>query len=635
MPNLLCPSLMSRYPVSQFSSYTAHSNAAAAADWTDRAKESEPMMELPVPKAGRPSEPGIGTWTPLCIIGGTVTAALLAIAHHLIDTYFNNREVLGFWTQTRTTQLEILLSSAFKIVFCFSAGVSLCQGVWHSMRHQPLPLADIDRLVGEPSLFTLPRINLIFQTPASLLITGAILASPLITVFAPSLTVIQPSATNRTLTVPTLNLSTDAWFDDIVLNTDNYVGPSGTWDKVVLASLTSEDPVGWTIPDGCAPECRYNITYFAPALRCSDLAPDQIDDRVGNSTGLRITPRTFQDPPAAYLAFYDTIPVSAIVPSIVNFTAIGSASNLVSGTDEFTWTLAYLPFSASNSDDGTLINAAGSTCTFYNATHHAQTHFANGTQASSVSVVEFHAPLNTTQRHPGHVFNENGSNALPVVGGVGVAFAPGLGGPLHFFALADAMTARLVGQVDRDIHGTITQTQTLLLETNLFDSPYRFNASTQRFTGLNSSSAITNMSRALENLVANISLSFVHIGTGFTTVEALVPSTHTVYTYNRITLGATYLASFGCLVLISVWGICCLVANGEPSSNTFSQLLLATRNVRLDRVADAVEADPQLAEKSSASLRLMFGEVDVPGRGVRAAFGLVSEQNVEVLRRRR
>ncbi|KAF7326745.1 hypothetical protein MVEN_02593500 [Mycena venus] len=402
------------------------------------------------------------------------------------------------------------------------------------MRRKALPLADIDQLVGEPSLMMLLRTNLIFKTPASLLIATLVLASPLITVFAPSLSVVQAAAGERTLTVPTLNLSTDAWFDDIILNTDNYASPSGTWDKIVLAGLTSENPLGWPIPDGCAPECKYNITYFAPALRCSDLTPDQIDDRAP-SDAMRVVPRTFQKPPAAYLGFYDTILASAIVTGLVNFTSVGSRINPSSGSTDYSWTLAYLPFAASNANDGALINAAGSTCTFYNATHRAQTHFANGTQASSVSVIEFHSPLNTTQRHPGHLFNQDGNINNPVVGEVGVAFAPGFGGPLHFFAIADAITERLLGDVTRDIHGTIVAQGTLVLETNPFESPYGFNASTQRFTGLNSSASITNMSQALENLVANMSLSFIHTNTGSTSVTALIPSTYTVYTYNCTT----------------------------------------------------------------------------------------------------
>ncbi|KAJ7122297.1 hypothetical protein C8R44DRAFT_981472 [Mycena epipterygia] len=574
---------------------------------------------------------GIGAWTPLCIIGGTVVAAVLAILHHVFDSRLNAHTVSGFWTQTKSSQMEILIANAFKIVFCFSAGVSLCQVAWYAMRRQPLLLADIDRIVGEPSLLTLPRLNLIFQAPAALLITALILASPLITVFAPSLTVRPAAAFNRTLTVPTLNLTTDAVLDDIFIIGDDglarYDGPSGTWDKIALAGLIAGGPVGWPIPPGCAPECQYNFTYFAPAVRCSDIAPDAIDD--GASDGLRTVSRVFQDPPAAYLLDYDTIIANALETYIVNFTDTESAPD-----NQYQWTLAYLPFNAANNDNGTLINAAGSSCTFYNATHEAQTHFFNGTQESSVSVVEFHDPLDTSVTSDLHVFNENGNASAPLVGTPGVSFAPGLGGPLHFFAIADAISNRLTGEMYRSSAGVITTVTTVLIDTGIFESPDSFSQNIQRFPGLNISSSVVNVSEALQNLVANVTLGFVQMGTGNTTVRAVVPSTDTVYQYNRTTLLVTYAVSFISLLLISAAGMFCLVSNGEPSSNDFSQLLAATRNPKLDPVADRVDEDPGLSEKSSGQIRLMFGEVDVPGRGVKTAFGLVSEQKVEMRRRR-
>ncbi|KAF7349010.1 hypothetical protein MVEN_01422100 [Mycena venus] len=514
---------------------------------------------------------------------------------------------------------------------------------------------------------TLPRANLIFQAPVVLVITSIILASPLITIFAPSLTTRQASAVNRALTVPTLNLSTDGWFEDINLVEDFYNGPSDTWDKVVLTALTSPEPVGWPMPDGCAPECRYNFTYSAPALRCFDLTADQID--YGADDSRRLVPgRVFQNPPAAYLLNYDTKITKLGGNGLLNFTGEGQYPASSDSGPEFNWTVSYVPFAASNLERGATINAAGATCTFYNATHDVQTHFVNGMQQLSVSVKEFHNTLDISQRSPGggKVFNIGGDAVSGAVAGArGVAFAPGFGGPLHFFAIADALTARLFGPIGRGIDGTLktgavlTDTSnstepvpiTLVLDTNLFESPFLYNDNlsfTQIFPGMNLSSQFTSLaprdstpgstymyfSLGLESLVANVSLAYVQMGTGFTTVDAVVAAPGTIYHYNRRTLGATYIAAFACLVGVNALGMFCLIQNGEPSANTFSQLLLATRNSRLDHVADALEVD---SGKTSAkdNLRLMFGEVDVPGRGIRAAFGLVGEQKVQVLRQRR
>jgi hypothetical protein len=126
----------------------------------------------------------------------------------------------------------------------------------------------------------------------------------------------------------------------------------------------------------------------------------------------------------------------------------------------------------------------------------------------------------------------------------------------------------------------------------------------------------------------------VQKATGFTTVEAFVSSTHTVYHYNSATLARTYLSAMGCLILVSILGMLSLIANGQPSSHSFSQLLLATRNPALDDIADTVEADSRVPVQYAADARLMFGKVDIPGRGVKAAFGLVTHQEVQMLRRR-
>ncbi|KAJ7676574.1 hypothetical protein DFH06DRAFT_1291563 [Mycena polygramma] len=74
------------------------------------------------------------------------------------------------------------------------------------------------------------------------------------------------------------------------------------------------------------------------------------------------------------------------------------------------------------------------------------------------------------------------------------------------------------------------------------------------------------------------------------------------------------------------WGTLHLHA---PTSNSFTHLLIATRNARLDPVADTVQAD----EKASGSIRLMLARSVSPDETSRAAFDLVSGQRVVLHRR--
>ncbi|KAJ7099799.1 hypothetical protein C8R44DRAFT_354667 [Mycena epipterygia] len=265
----------------------------------------------------------------------------------MFDEHLNGHTASGLWTQTKSSRVEIFLATAFKIMFCFSAGVSICQVSWYFLRRQPAMLGDIDVLVGEPSLMTLPRRHLILEMPLVIFMTAAILASPLITILTPSLNTRQASSSSRTLTVPTLNTTTDAILNDVYLaygivpthsfiladavwsvRIKSYGTVTETWDKTALVSLLSDAPVGWSMPDGCSPECEYHITYAAPALRCSDLQPNQIDDGVQDI--YRFVPRTFESPPSAYLLAYDALSVGAgYASSPLNFTVQNDATAVV------------------------------------------------------------------------------------------------------------------------------------------------------------------------------------------------------------------------------------------------------------------------------------------------------------------
>ncbi|KAJ7443116.1 hypothetical protein FB451DRAFT_1437753 [Mycena latifolia] len=603
---------------------------------TSAADESFSMLPLrrgaEAPVTPAPVRKSIGVWTPLCIVGGTLVVGILGVIHYIFDSRLDNHSVLGYWTQTKSSQVEIALATVFKILFCFSAGVSLCQVSWHAMRRQPLPLSDVDALLRSPSFMTLPRTNLIFQAPLPLTIIIAILASPLITVFAPSLTARQAGDIGRTLTVPTLNLTTDGLLGDFTEENFHYGPVTTSWDKAALSALLSSTPVGWPMPDGCAPECAYNITYTAPAIQCSDLAPDQIDDQVADSS--RFVSRVFQNPPAAELFGYDGT-ISSSGSAALNFTAEDRFADLSEDStvpnDQYVWILAYVPFVASNANPGALINAAGSRCTFYNATHEARTHYFNGTQETRVSVVEFHEPLNTTYKSQGlDLYFQGGDRSTTAVGVEGVSFAPGIGTNVHSLAMADALDNHLTGTIFRNGNdGILTPTNTLIAETNLFEPIDGLSLGTP-FPGLNVSSSVTNMSQALQDLVANATLGFIHLNMGFITVDASVPSNNIIYSFKRRTLAVTYLLAFCILILISVAGMYCLISNGEPSSNDFSNLMVATRNPKLDPVAKEVKADA----KVSGRMRLMFGSVTMPDGEIEAVFGLASEQKVESLRRR-
>ncbi|KAJ7703653.1 hypothetical protein B0H17DRAFT_1127267 [Mycena rosella] len=412
----------------------------------------------------------------------------------VFDSHLNKQSVVGLWTQIKSRQIEILLASAFKIMFCFSAGVSLIQV--SADRDPNFPAVDnIDALLSEPSMMTLPRANLIFQAPLTLFIIPYILASPLITVFSPSLSVRRANpTTNEMITVPKLDLATDKVLHDFTEQALHYGPVTNTWDRATLITLLSNTPVGWLIPAGCAPQVR----------------PDQIDDGVDNSR--RFVSCVFRNPPAAYLQAYDTATTST-GQAAVNFTTqdpfagAGGADASVP-TDQYVWTIAFVPYSASNVKNGALVNAAGT---------------------------------------GGGIYTADGANT---VGSEGVSYAPSIGANVQSFAMLDALNNILSGSITR---------------------------------------------------------SFIQFETGAITVAASVPSTASVYYFNRTTLSATYLTALVLLLVISILSLFALVADGEPSATKFSAMLAATRSTQLLPVADAVRTNPERVGWA----RLLFGEVPI------------------------
>jgi hypothetical protein len=75
----------------------------------------------------------VGLLAPISIVGGTLLAGVFAIAHHVFDTRLNGHPASGFWSQINAGRMEIFLATGFKILFCFTAGISICQLVCASL----------------------------------------------------------------------------------------------------------------------------------------------------------------------------------------------------------------------------------------------------------------------------------------------------------------------------------------------------------------------------------------------------------------------------------------------------------------------------------------------------------------------
>ncbi|KAF8208091.1 hypothetical protein K438DRAFT_1961609 [Mycena galopus ATCC 62051] len=198
--------------------------------------------------------------------------------------------------------------------------------------------------------------------------------------------------------------------------------------------------------------------------------------------------------------------------------------------DQYTWTLACVPFLASNVATGVLINASGA-CVFYDATQIAQTHYFNGTPESSVTVTDLFAPIFVLHLHTADAVSTHWVAGSLIIGG-------------HFDTFS---------------------TTTLVTETSFLSRMI-----SRHWRGCTVDPGM-NVSQALQDLLANATLGVVNLATGNISEAASVKLQDLVYMYDRKTPITTYSARFTALFAMSVIGMFCIIKNGESGTTRFSR----------------------------------------------------------------
>lgn len=386
--------------------------------------------------------------------------------------------------------------------------------------------------------------------------------------------------------VPIINASL-AW------DPDANMGISVGWGMAIAQALATSTRISWPIPPGCAPACDYALTYTGPAVECTQLSSDHISN--GSTVGNGIEP-------VAY--------VNITNDAIMNFTRTGSDDTA------YAWTVAYLNW---NTQDEVYV-PEGATCTAYGAIYYASISYSNGSQKNAVSPIEpLNRSLNTTYPSPPRLSFD------PIIGELN--FDPFL------VIIMDVISSYLTGVVylpssldnpPRDSAGPLAAHNSVL----------QLN---RNGTSVVLGKGIANLSQGLTDLVTNVTLNLMNAEdlsvSNVTSGGALV--LYNVYAYSGSHLIITYGVGFVLLLAISAAGLHCLIANGVPSSNRFSQILATTRNPSLDDLVKSTCLGNGTASKNGmGGVRLRFGEVGQRDRGGErhAAFGVVDCDEISPLK---
>jgi hypothetical protein len=425
----------------------------------------------------------------------------------------------------------------------------MARQMWRIARRSELTLAQLDGLFSLPSLHSIvshPRLLLFVEVP---FLVGVITALPLVTVFGPAAMVTSiAKPTTANVSVPTVDLFSGKDVGAALIFGQamiQYLGPKAAWLAPAQKAMEALTPVNWPPPPpaGCSARCNYTITYVAPAMTCQDLRTDQIwaDPLLSNAP-----------PPGTLIAL--------ACGSSYNASAVGR-----------TMTIAWSP-SPLVCDE----KPQGVMCTFVNATYRASVDYRNGTQSSGTEVVGMGDILSTD-----------------VQAGVFFPSSPEILGEFAMAAIVDAFTPLFNTTVNSGVWDNFTATAPPLFVLNQSNQTVSLRPD------------VSSLNEGLTSLLGNLTLLLTSFDNSTATVKLESQSERGIYDFHVLTLTLTYAIAFLLTGIVMAVGLRALVANGRSREASFSEFLVATADLKLDRWAEAASGLEKPTDEMMET-RLMF-----------------------------
>ncbi|KAK0505450.1 hypothetical protein EDD18DRAFT_1129500 [Armillaria luteobubalina] len=508
----------------------------AVAPWSEAGgSSSSAILVEPLPTARRMRLGG----TPGLIAGLLLGAALTAVLHHLYLHALRGHIVASqFWMRNSSNALSTLVQW-----LCMgSVSVSLTQLIWYLLRRRPFTILQLNHLFGLPDPLRILRLassRRVWNAIPVIIVATILQAFALVSILAPNaLQVGSSSPKNTTISVPTI------YFNELT-NHCNIFGETGTKKDLGLA-LQSETLIGWNAPAGCGVACNYTIQYAAPALRCTELAIDEV------KTMLPVMQRMTSHQPMTVRHVY----------TVYNATPTnGGASKPLS--------MAWRTFESNGKS-----TFGGTRCLLYNTTQKSVVSFINNTGTISPSTTSYNNPVNADSKYQTstemcHDIKESSvSDTIYVL-------------------IWDFLFGQLSGAITRYSeynNGTVTLPVT-------FDRKDAVNFATSNVFLVNETAGTftpksENISSTLEQILVNVTVALITYWGQPTEVSASVAQDQLVWVYHIQSLWITYATALAVTAACGAVGLACILENGEDSDLTFWDIVRATRNSELDVVVE-------------------------------------------------
>ncbi|KAB8223226.1 hypothetical protein BDV33DRAFT_228673 [Aspergillus novoparasiticus] len=509
------------------------------------------------------------------MVGLVISSAMLSVGHHYYYKSLDGGRVAS--REEQTWAIRTGTGFAFLIKSCLVAAVGLAavQETWATLRRKSVRLSGID------SMFAIRDTPLAFLTLDVWIYAKTLTVLAIASWLIPLMTIVTPA---------TLNVITYPARDKI-----ERLGPDVNFDPTFWRNKAQFDEM-WHITSPSGSMAR----LFTTMSSSTQVLP------------IDVVTQKLWDGEFPEAQFQTTRIYMGTAPSGLNNTIFISAA----GSN---------PLWNDNDTQPTEL-----VCQLWNTSYVVNMHFINGIQTLTPISVDHVAYANWSK-------GEASSSAAPSYSELDPTVNAG------FYIIHMILSGLLQGELvqskragvweNKTVASTTTYTDTSLAYTGLFACPELWNTSSFYYTHGNDSTSLCRngtLAQAIEDLSHNFTYSLLSLNGGNTTVEVTDVTYRNYYFYGRTALLGAYMSALAATIACVVVGIFSLRRNGVPQNNSFSSVLMTTRNPELDRLAIGHCLGSEPLKGNTDKVRLRFGEVE--GANLRhrhAAFG--SEGSVTTL----
>ncbi|PKX88316.1 uncharacterized protein P174DRAFT_465245 [Aspergillus novofumigatus IBT 16806] len=495
-------------------------------------KQPQSPVASASPRDGYTGDMGIGWRHPALMVGLVISGAMLSMGHHFYYRSLDGGRVAS--REEQTWAIRIGTGFAFLIKSCLASAET-----WATLRRKshvcrrdsPLALLTLDLWVYAKTLTVLAIVS--WLIPLTAIVTPATLN-----------VVTYPARDEIERLVPNVNFDPSFWRNEAQFDEAWHItSPSASMARVftTLASSAQVLPVPAPFSNS-----SYNLSFW----RLSE-ALMEID---GVTQKLAAVP--------------DNEALHGTAPSDLNNTVFISAA----GSN---------PLWNDNATQPTEI-----VCQLWNTSYVVDMHFTNGIQTLTPISVDHIAYANWNESAAINFAAPSYSEVDPTVNAGFYIIQMILSGLLQ----GELVQSKRAGVYqDKTVASSTTYTDTSLAYTSLFACPELWNTSSYYYKHGNDSTKTScrngTLAQAIEDLSHNFTYTLLSLNGGNSTVKVMDLTNRNYYFYGSTVLLAAYMSALAVTIACVVVGFFALRRNGVPQNNSFSSVLMTTRNPELDRLA--------------------------------------------------